>query len=208
METMVLKKACSCILLGCALLFLVSGGARGSGPSNDAKTVEIELSDLELWDQDGKNVRFKSDVIGDRVAAIVPFYTNCTTAYPILIFVFGKLQEHLGELLGKEVVLVSVSVDPRTDIPVRLKAFASRKKARPGWVFVSGERSNLAKILDGIGVQYIVGQSLDEHNHIPLTMVGDPRGTWKRFYGYPSPEVLLEEINRLLASRGEHAPKE
>jgi hypothetical protein len=75
-------------------------------------------------------------------------------------------------------------------------------------VFVSGERNNLAKVLDGIGVQYIVGQSLDEHNHIPLTMVGDPRGEWKRFYGYPSPEVLLEEIHRVLASRAQQSAKE
>lgn len=206
---MVLKTAISCFLLGWILMLVLScDGARAADPSTEAKNVVVELSDLELWDQDGKSLRFKSDVVGDRVAAIVPFYTNCTTAYPILIFVFGKLQELLGEQLGKEVVLISVSVDPRTDIPVRLKAFATRKKAKPGWEFVSGERSNLAKVLEGIGVQYIVGQSLDEHNHIPLTMVGDPRGTWKRFYGYPSPEVLFEEIKRLLASRGELAPKE
>ncbi len=177
-------------------------------PPSRADKADVRLLDMELWDQDGRIVRFKSDVIGDRVAAIVPFYTNCTTAYPILIFVFGKLQELLGESLGRDVVLVSVSVDPRTDTPVRLKAFASRKKAKPGWVFVSGERNSLAKVLDGIGVQYIVGQSLDEHNHIPLTMVGDPRGEWKRFYGYPSPEVLLEEIRRVLKSRDQEASKQ
>ncbi|MHC1742945.1 MAG: SCO family protein [Syntrophobacteraceae bacterium] len=204
---MVFKKAVSCTVVGLALLLVCWGNSQGAGPPAEAKNADIELLDLELWDQDGKPVRFKSDVIGDRVAAIVPFYTNCTTAYPILIFVFGKLQELLGDHLAKDVVLVSVSVDPRTDIPVRLKAFASRKKARPGWVFVSGERNSLAKVLDGIGVQYIVGQSLDEHNHIPLTMVGDPRGEWKRFYGYPSPEVLLEEIKRLVASREQAAAK-
>ncbi|MCU0586801.1 MAG: SCO family protein [Syntrophobacteraceae bacterium] len=166
------------------------------------REVDVELHDLELWDQDGSTVRFKSDVIGDRVVAIVPFYTNCTTAYPILIYVFSRLQDLLGEHLGRDVVLISVSVDPRTDIPPRLKAFATRKKAKPGWVFVSGERNALGRVLDGIGVQYLVGQSLDEHSHIPLTLVGDPRGQWKRFYGYPSPDVLLTEINRFLASRG------
>jgi len=203
------KKEVSLVLvLGAVALACCSGGSLAAGPTMEAKKVDVELSDLQLWDQDGKGLRFKSDVIGDRVAAIVPFYTNCTTAYPILIFVFGKLQELLGEQLGKEVVLISVSVDPRTDIPVRLKAFATRKKAKPGWIFVSGERTNLAKVLEGIGVQYIVGQSLDEHNHIPLTMVGDPSGEWKRFYGYPSPEVLFEEIKRALASREQRTRKE
>lgn len=170
------------------------------------RKVDVELHDLELWDQDGATVRFKTDVIGDRVAAIIPFYTNCTTAYPILIFVFTRLQDLLGEHLGKDVVLVSISVDPRTDVPAKLKAFAAQKKAKPGWVFVSGERDILGRVLDGIGVQYMVGQSLDERSHIPLTLVGDPRGEWKRFYGYPSPEVLLEEIGRALAVREAGAP--
>jgi protein SCO1 len=206
MEAMIsIKETNRALLWGILLLTVFCGTAFAAGTATETKKVDVQLSDLELWDQDGKGVRFKGDVIGDRVAAIVPFYTNCTTAYPILIFVFSKLQEMLGEQLGKEVVLVSVSVDPRTDIPVRLKAFATRKKAKPGWVFVSGDRNNLAKVLDGIGVQYIVGQSLDEHNHIPLTLVGDPRGEWKRFYGYPSPEVLLEEIKRVLASRAQEA---
>jgi protein SCO1/2 len=164
--------------------------------------VQVKLHDLELWDQDGAKVRFRSDLIGDRVAVIVPFYTRCTTAYPILIFTFSKLQERLGDRLGKDVVLVSISVDPKTDIPVRLKAFARKQKARPGWTFVSGTLDNLAKVVTGIGVQYIVGQSLDEHNHIPLTLVGSADGEWKRLHGYPSPDMLKRQVEEALAARG------
>lgn len=167
----------------------------------DVKTVDVKLLDLELIDQDGKKIRFKSEVLADRVAAVVPFYTTCTTAYPILIFIFSRLQEMLGDRLGKDVVLISVSVDPKTDIPVRLKAFALRQKARPGWLFLSGEMNALSKVLGGIGVQYIVGQSVDEHQHVPLTLVGDMDGKWRRFYGYPPPEVLMDQINKFLAAR-------
>lgn len=166
----------------------------------EIRTPEVKLFDLELWDQDGKKVKFKSDVIGDKVVAIVPFYTTCTTAYPILIFIFTRLQEMLGDRLGKNVLLISISVDPKTDIPIRLKAFARKQKARPGWVFLSGELNNLATVLSGIGVQYIVGQSLDEHQHIPLTLVGKVQGGWKQFHGYPPPEILLAQINKLLPS--------
>lgn len=182
------------LILSLTLLFPLSGGA-------EVKTVDIKLFDLDLWDQDGRKVKFKSDVIGDKVAAIVPFYTTCTTAYPILIFIFTRLQEMLGEHLGKEVLLISISVDPRTDIPIRLKAFARRQKARSGWIFLSGDLHNLATVLSGIGVQYIVGQSLDEHQHIPLTLVGNVRGEWKRFYGYPPPETLMAQINKTRAMR-------
>ncbi len=169
----------------------------------EVKTVGVKLLDLELVDQDGRKLRFKSEVIGDRVAAVVPFYTTCTTAYPILIFIFTRLQDMLGDRLGKEVVLVSVSVDPKTDIPIRLKAFSRRQKAKPGWLFLSGEMTTLSTVLAGIGITYIVGQSVDEHQHVPLTLVGDARGEWKRFYGYPPPEVLMGQINKSLAAKQE-----
>lgn len=197
----ILQIARAAVFLWSVLFLFPSVPGQAQTVRTEAKSAEVKLHDLELWDQDGAKVKFKTDVVGDRVAAIVPFYTTCTTAYPILIFVFTRLQEMLGERLGREVVLVSVSVDPKTDIPVRLKAFARRQKARPGWTFVCGDINNLARVLTGIGVQYIVGQSLDEHQHIPLTLVGDPRGEWKRFFGYPSPEIIMTQIHQSLNAR-------
>lgn len=203
-SNVLLKKKLAFLLL---TLFILAPAIAGfaaeekKGSQVDIRSVPVKLHDLELVDQDGKKIKFKSEVLGDRVAAVVPFYTTCTTAYPILIFIFTRLQEMLGDRLGKEVILVSVSVDPRTDIPIRLKAFARRQKAKPGWLFLSGEMTTLSTVLAGIGIQYIVGQSVDEHQHIPLTLVGDVGGEWKRFYGYPPPEVLMGQINKSLAAK-------
>jgi protein SCO1/2 len=174
-------------------------GQAGKSPSPDRESVNVKLLDVELVDQDGNKVKFKSEVVGDRIAVIIPFYTTCTTAYPILIFMFTRLQEVLGDRLGKEVVLVSVTVDPRTDIPVRLKAFARRQKAKPGWVFLSGDRIKLGQVLLGVGVLY--SPNLEQHNHIPITLVGSADSDWRRFHGFPSPEQILGEINKSLAGR-------
>jgi len=183
------------------LAALAPAGARpaaGPGALGEVKAVDVTLWDLELINQDGRKVKFKTDVVGDRVVVIIPFYTTCTTSYPILIYTFTRLQELLGRRLGKEVTLVSVSVDPRTDIPIRLKAFANRQKAGPGWVFLSGDKNNLAITLAGIGILF--SSNLDEHNHTPFTVVGGAGMQWKRFYGYPSPELLLSNINTMVAS--------
>jgi len=192
-------------------MVLVCGVLLGPGPGqvSAAKTdaskddhVKVELHDVELIDQDGGRVRFKSDVIGDRAAVVIPFYTTCPTAFPILIFIFTRLQDMLGERLGKEVVLVSVTVDPRTDIPVRLKAYASKQKARPGWVFLSGDRNSLGQVLCGVGVLF--SSKLEEHNHIPITIVGSPWGEWRRFHGFPTPEQLLGQLEEALAAKPAH----
>ena len=161
--------------------------------------VTVRLFDLNLKDQDGKTVNFQRDVIGDKVAVVIPFYTTCTISYPILIFVFTRLQDLLGERLNREVVLVSVTVDPMTDIPIRLKAFARRQKARPGWVFLTGDSKSLAKVL--LGVRVLPTESLEGHNHEPVTMVGRAGVEWRRFRGFPTPEELLNQIEKYLAEQ-------
>jgi protein SCO1/2 len=185
-------------------LSLADNPGPGSGRAN-VKTVDGRLSDTPLLDQDGRRVRFKSDLIGDRIAVIIPFYTTCTTAYPILVYSFTRLQDLLGDRLGEKVLLISVTVDPGTDIPIRLKAFARRQKAKPGWVFLTGERSDLANALVGVGI--LPSPNLGSHDHTPFTVVGGVGREWKRYFGFPSPDFLLGQVNDLLASKPETRSK-
>jgi len=198
MQTMTKTLLLAALLVLAALAPTGARTAAGPGATGEVKTLDATVRDLELIDQDGRKVKFKTDVVSDRVVVVVPFYTTCTTAYPILIYTFTRLQELLGQRLGREVTLVSVSVDPRTDIPIRLKAYANRQKAAPGWVFLTGDRNNLALTLEGLGILF--SSNLDEHNHTPFTVVGGAGMQWKRFYGYPSPELLLDHINTMIAS--------
>jgi cytochrome oxidase Cu insertion factor (SCO1/SenC/PrrC family) len=132
----------------------VAGSGHGGGHSGHAmptpgaatqgKAVEVELLDLALVDQDGRKVRFKSDVIGDRLVIIDTFYTTCDTICPILSALFVNLQHKLGSRLGRDVVLVSISVDPGIDIPARLKKYAKRHGARPGWIFLTGGKRSVS----------------------------------------------------------------
>lgn len=178
--------------------------ARGANPaqgggSSIGDSSKVRLYDLDLVDQEDRMVKFESEVIGNRVAVVIPFYTSCTSSYPILIFMQARLQDLLGERLGKDVVLVSLTVDPDTDIPIRSADYAKRQKARPGWVFLSGDRKNLGQVLEGLGLLY--SSNLEEHNHIPVTVVGRVGGAWKHFHGFPSPERVFEEVTSSLASR-------
>lgn len=174
--------------------------ASAGGPGAGGESVAVALHDLELIDQDGRGVRFGTDVIGGRIAVVIPFYTTCPTSYPILIFTFKRVREMLGDRLGKDVVLVSVTVDPKTDTPARLKAYADRQRARSGWVFLTGERDRLGAVLQGLGL--LSSTNIDEHNHIPVTVVGSVGGEWRRLHGFPSPDGLMALIGEMLESRG------
>ena len=166
-------------------------------PAVTAKPAEVKLLDLELLDQDGRTVRFRSDVVGEKIAVIDSFFTTCGLICPILSAIYADLQDRLGDRLGKEVALVSISVDPNTDIPPRLKEFAGKWEAKPGWVFLTGQKTVVDRVLDGLGLY-----SADFAAHPAAFLVGDGKsGKWTRFYGFASPEELLAKIDELSAAR-------
>jgi protein SCO1 len=161
--------------------------------------VNVHLYDLELLTQEGNRVKFKSDVIGDKVVAMTFIYTTCTTICPIYNAIFGQLQPMLGERLGREVIMVSITLDPTKDVPRRMKREAEKFKAKPGWIYLTGEKQNVDQVLKGLGAYFP-----DFAEHPPMALVGDGKtGTWKRFNGFPRPEQLLAMIDDLLAARGE-----
>lgn len=171
-------------------------GAAGAGenePQVEIKPADVKLLDLELLDQDGKKVRFRSDVIRDRIAIINVIYTSCPLVCPILSAIHAELQDTLKERLGKDVVLVSVSVDPVTDIPPRLKEYASRYNARPGWVFLTGEKQSVDAVLKGLGAY-----NPDFTQHPTMVLVGDGKnGGWTRFFGFPTPDQVMARVGEL-----------
>ena len=166
-------------------------------PANPAESTRVELLDNLLVDQDGNDVKFVSDVIGDRIVVMDFVYTTCTTVCPVISAVFGQVQDKLGDQLGDEVILVSVTVDPIRDTPKRLKAYASTHKAKPGWVWLTGNKRTVDEVLDGLGAY-----STNFEDHPAMVLVGDGRsGEWSRFFGFPSPDRLMEQVNTLQAAR-------
>lgn len=159
--------------------------------------VRVKLHDLELVDQGGRPVRFARDVIADRLVAIAFTYTTCTTVCPILDSILVNLQRRLGDRLGRDVYLVTLSIDPVTDTPARLLAHAGRLKARPGWTFLTGRKENMDRVLLGLDMF-----AADIRNHQPSIIIGDGRrGIWRRYYSFPSADMLLAGLNDLAAAR-------
>jgi len=166
-------------------------------PAAPAKSTDVDLLDLTLVDQDGREVKFVSDVISDRIVVMDFVYTSCTTICPVLSALFSQVQNKLGDHLDEDVVLVSVSVDPTQDTPQRLKAYAARHQARPGWIWLTEPKTTMDDVLDGLGAY-----SPDFENHPSMVLVGDGRsGEWSRFFGFPSPDRIMDQVNALQAAR-------
>jgi protein SCO1/2 len=155
------------------------------------------FSDVELINQDGEKVRFYSDLLKNKVVIINTFFTTCTSICPPMNRNFEKIQEALGDRLGKDAFLISISVDPETDTPTRLKEYGRRFHARPGWIFLTGKKENVDWALYKLG-QYVETKG----DHTSIFIIGnEPKGLWKKAMGLAKAEELIRIVEDVINDR-------
>lgn len=199
-------------ILGLALVMLaaIEGAAQSqsepstaaschSAASHDKKPAKpkMEIPDVAVLDQHGNALHFYTDLIKNKTVAINFIFTNCTTICPPLAATFARLQKEMGDKIGKDVHLISISVDPVTDTPERLKAWGAKFKAGPGWTFVTGEKQEMDKLLNALGAAVS-----KREDHTPAMIIGnDSKGVWTRTYGLAKISQIVGVINDVMAGK-------
>ncbi|HEY2963666.1 MAG TPA: SCO family protein [Pyrinomonadaceae bacterium] len=159
----------------------------GSGSDAFSST---KIPDAEVLDQNGKQLNFYSDLIKGKTVAINFIFTTCTTICPPLTATFRRVQQD-ARAQGLDVQLISVSVDPITDTPERLRDFAAKFKAEPGWTFVTGEKARIDSVLQALGAAVS-----NKNDHTPMILIGnDESDYWTRAYGLTSPAKIVDLLS-------------
>jgi protein SCO1 len=100
--------------------------------------------------------------------------------------------------------LVSISTDPLTDTPQRLKAWSERFGAKRGWSLITGEKKHIDDLLLAL-----TGDAARTGEHSPIAIIGsDEKGVWYRAYGLESPQRMMEIIRNLLNSGRDEAARQ
>lgn len=163
----------------------------------------MPIPDVDVLDQDGNALHFYTDLIKDKVVAINFIFTNCTTICPPLAATFARLQKEMGDKVGKDVHLISISVDPLTDTPERLKAWGAKFKAGPGWTFVTGEKQEMDKLLNALGAAVS-----KREDHTPALIIGnDSKRVWTRTYGLAKINQIMTVIENVKAGKVEESSR-
>ncbi len=181
------------------VLLLASGFAAGQERAASVVEVDVggvgkvEIPDLLLRDHEGRKVRFYSDLIKDKVVVLSFFYTSCIYSCSMQGKTFSALQSLLGDRLGKSVFLISVTTDPAKDTPAQLKAWGKRYDVRPGWTLVTGDVSEMNKLL-----LPFTGNPAGGGMHLPTTFIGNAKtGVWTSAAGVFAAEDVLNALNNL-----------
>jgi cytochrome oxidase Cu insertion factor (SCO1/SenC/PrrC family) len=151
------------------------------------------IPDVEVLDQDGRKVRFYSDLFKGRVVVVSFFFTSCTFICPMQGRALNKLRASLAERLGKEVFFISVTKDPKIDTPERLKLWGKQFGVGAGWTLVTGTEDAVKQLLWDL-----IGEQPGAQLHEAVLLIGNDRtGVWEDAGGLSSTEKLVEIIDRV-----------
>lgn len=156
------------------------------------------FGDVQLVNQDGETMRLYSDLMEGKTVVINSFFATCQAVCPTLSARLTEIQTHLGDRIGKDVTLISISLDPETDTPAKLQAYAKRVGARPGWYFLTGTKQNVDAALRKLG-QYVD----DKNAHFNVILIGNDRtGLWKKALGLAPSRELIPIVDSVVNDKG------
>jgi len=163
-----------------------------SAQQSRQQAAQKYFTDVLLVNQDGEQMRLYTDLLKDKVVVINFFFATCQGSCLPMNRNMQKVQDVFGDRLGKDAYIISISVDPVVDTPARLKEYAAKAGARPGWYFITGDKENVAFALKKLG-QYV--ENREDHTNIVL--IGNERtGLWKKAFGL----AKSEEFNKVVES--------
>lgn len=176
-----------------AFIFLFAGSLYAQ---DKPAPVALFVPDIEVVNQDGQHVRFNSQVVEGRIAIVTGFFTNCSSMCPITQEKLAQVAKLLGARLGKDVVIVSVSVDPENDTPARMKDWTEKFHTGPGWTLLSGNRTDVDTLMKSLGLFVELRQ-----RHQSFLMIGSTATGWVRISSWTPSEKLARLAESMVSAR-------
>jgi protein SCO1/2 len=151
------------------------------------------VPNLPVVTQDGKTLHFYDDLIKNKIVILSFIYVSCRDICPLATARLAQVQDRLGDRLGRDVFIISISVDPENDTPEQLKKYAETFGAKPGWLFLTGQSDDIKEIRYRMGER---SRFLGEHRN-DLMLGNGWTGEWQRDSAMGDLERLMMVINSL-----------
>lgn len=163
------------------LLFALQSCKESKKEGKSLTAEDKPISDLSIYNlpsqwttQDGKNIELKS--LQGNVLVMVMIYTTCKAACPRLVADMRNIESRLNKKTKQNVKLILVSIDPKTDTPEKLKAFAiENKMENDPWLFLRSTEENTREFAAVLAVNYKKISPID-FSHSNIISVFNPDG--------------------------------
>ncbi len=163
--------------------------------------VQVKYDDTVLVDQEGRKLKLKSEVFGDKLVVMDFAFTNCTTICPVLTALTGQGAGPTRRAPGQGRGAGDDTRWTRRGTPrASMKEYGAKYGAKPGWAWLTGPTGTVNEVLKGFGAY-----APNFEDHPPVVLVGDPKtNNWTRFFGFADPKDIVAKVDELTHARHGH----
>ncbi len=176
-------------------------------PARPIVRVPGKLPNPIVYTHDGRKVRFYDDLVRDKVVAINMTYAQCAGICPTTMANLLRVQQLLGERLGRSVFMYSITLTPEFDTPKVLQAYANDLGVKPGWEFLTGAPDDIELLRLSLGFfDPNPAVDADRTQHAGTLRVGNAAyDRWAMAPGLAKPEQIMVTINHVDRARLRYA---
>lgn len=183
-----------------------AGAAFAGAGRQDAPIVPRTIPNVDLVTHEGRRVRLYEDLVKDKVVLMNFMFTSCEAYCPLTTANLARVQAALGDRVGRDIFLYSITLDPEVDTPEVLRQYRREHGAKPGWIFLTGARETIEKLRRKVGV-YDLDPVIDadKTKHSGVIVYGN--GASDRWAAMPSlanAEFLAKTVLRLAPAEHAH----
>ena len=167
------------LFLGAAVVappvVLLAGDLTSPSGEPTRSSVEGRFPNVPLTTHRGERVRFYDDVIrGNKINVINMMYTQCPDVCGGALLNMARAQKLLGERMGREVFMYSITLDPVQDTAKVLARHAELVGAGPSWTFLTGHKSAVERLRRALGFVDLVPEvDRDLRSHTGMLRAGN-----------------------------------
>lgn len=184
-----------------------AGGLQSQAASRE-RIRQRYFPDIVLRTQDNKKVRFYEDLIKNKIVTINFFYAKCEGVCPGITANLVRVQRLLGDRVGRELFMYSISLKPEQDTPAVLKEYARSYYVRRGWTFLTGEPEDIELLRRSLGFTNPDPKlDKDTSQHIGNIRYGnEPLMEWAACPGLAHAEWIAESISWVFPTKKYQPP--
>jgi protein SCO1 len=196
-----------CFLAPIGLVLAAEGGLR-TAPPEPASSIPAPMGpeyfpNVVLRTHEGREVRFYDDLIKGKIVLINFMYARCEGVCPGNTANLRKVQRLLGDLVGREIFMYSITLKPEEDTPDVLATYAAAHGVGPGWQFLTGTPEDIESLRQALGfTDPDPALDQDKSTHVGVVLYGsEPHQQWAACPGLAEPAVLAEQVLWMVPAR-------
>jgi protein SCO1/2 len=154
------------------------------------------FTNAPLTAHDGRRLRFYDDLLKGKNVIIDFMSADCAETCPGMTQNLVAVQALLGDRVGRDVFMYSITLEPERDTPEVLSDYARAYGVKPGWLFLTGARADIEMLRRRLAFHDGDDGALPQLGAVRIG--AEPLHRWGVAPARLQPCAMLRAINRVL----------